>query len=191
MSIIFDSTKESWEAGYEAGDWNFIEEPIEKNRSAVIAMYCAHLRPQGQILDVGCGTGTLFQVLSTEQQSNYLGIDISAVAVARAKQKKNIRAIAVSAEDFTTDEKFDVIIFNEVLYYLDYQQTLQRYKDFLKPNGLIIISMYRIPEISERRQVAKLWRTTATLFQSLDEVTIIGKHQDAKITWDVRIYQLK
>jgi hypothetical protein len=47
-------------------------------------------------------------------------------------------------QNYQTDEKFDVIVFNEVLYYLTLEiaeREFLRYAQFLSPGGLIIVSL--------------------------------------------------
>src|SRR5688572_32656730 len=112
-------SKKLWDEQYAAGKWTYLEDPAEKSRHAIISLYSKHLKPFGKILDVGCGECILMDFLDIEQMLKYTGIDISEEAVMLARKKRKANAIVADAVDFVTSEKFHVIIFNEVIYYLD------------------------------------------------------------------------
>ena len=87
--------------------------------------------PNGTILDVGCGEGTLSDYLNNDQREKYLGIDLSKEAVRLGKLKRpGIKFKSTNAENFVPRQKFDVIIFNEVLYYM-VKQNKKDYKHFI------------------------------------------------------------
>ena len=69
-------------------------------------------------MDIGCGEGILCERLSKSYYSRYVGIDVSTVAIDRANvnNSQKTKFLAEKIEDFNTNEKFDVIIFNECLY---------------------------------------------------------------------------
>jgi SAM-dependent methyltransferase len=84
-------------------------------------------------------------------------VDLSVTAVENAKiaRGKGLPAaqavfIAADADKFNPEEyssygvpvQFDVIVFNEVLYYTEHKKMLLRYKAFLKPHGVAIISCF-------------------------------------------------
>jgi len=82
----------------------------------------------------------------------YVGIDLSEVAVKQAHENLSILArpafcfqlAAADLIDFSPgQELFDVIVFNEVLYYISVEQAVKqtvRFSGFLQPRGLICIS---------------------------------------------------
>jgi SAM-dependent methyltransferase len=71
--------------------------------------------------------------------------------------------------------KFDVIIFNEVIYYLDDPlKELERYSEFLTKDGFFIISIYGI-----REDLINLFEVKF----KLENQIIIS--DDKKLTWGI------
>jgi len=96
---------------------------------------------QRHVLDVGCGEAVLRTFLPPHLP--YLGIEPSAKAPQSRKGIAN-----ATAEDFGPGgNRWDCIVFNEVLYYSrDPLYLLRKYAQFLFPDGKIIISIYQKPE---------------------------------------------
>ena len=137
--------KESLDAEYLSGVWDYLRELEELSRFSVIAGYCHHLRNQGSILEIGCGEGILQERLDNTKYSRYVGVDISAEAISRAAPKRDEKSLFVAedANTYTSNERFDVIIFNECLeYFADPLRLVHKYEGFLKENGIYIISMF-------------------------------------------------
>ncbi len=134
-----------WNRQYDAGAWDYMEELDQAPRYAVVVEYIARLTERARVLDVGCGTGILRRRLPGEAFSAYLGIDISdaAIAAATALEDERTRFRAVDLRDFDTAERFDAIVFNEVLYYLTEPETMLRRAAarWLAPGGIVVISM--------------------------------------------------
>ncbi len=102
-----------------------------------------------KILDLGCGYGALNQYLNQNEYDFLLGIDLSSNAIQRAKDKNypNSKFQIADIHQFIPDEKFDVIIFNEVLYYLDNQlEIVERFSKYFNEKGFFIFSFYGIRE---------------------------------------------
>jgi 2-polyprenyl-3-methyl-5-hydroxy-6-metoxy-1,4-benzoquinol methylase len=148
LAVIFPSlnSREVWEREYARGAWERIQADSEFGRYALIY---AHARRQGRqprVLDVGCGAGRLLSMLG-EERGEYVGLDLSTQAIEKARALNAERASfqAGWAEDFQTDQRFDVIVFNEVLYYLrSPERVVEQYKRFLAPGGVIVISMFSV-----------------------------------------------
>ena len=110
-----------------------------------------HAIAQPSILDVGCSGGTLICALNSF--ARYSGVDVSSVAISAAKQMASdgfsdrldqIDFQAADLQQFNPSSTFDVIIFNEVLYYLNTNQAVTevaRYAKSLNKGGLIVISL--------------------------------------------------
>jgi 2-polyprenyl-3-methyl-5-hydroxy-6-metoxy-1,4-benzoquinol methylase len=103
------------------------------------------------ILDLGCAGGTLALRLDAGFR-HYHGVDISDVAIAKAKE--NLEAarrphleheLQVSEiGEFNTSRQFDVIVFNEVLYYLPLEKIpaiIRRFGGMLTKDGVILVSL--------------------------------------------------
>ncbi len=136
----------TWDQEYAAGEWAMLEKLAEAPRYAVIAGYCRSVGTAKSLLDVGCGAGQLAGWVCQDQPLRYAGVDLSAVAIeqARSRVPAGSRLEVADAATFDPGETFDIIVLNEMLYYMDRpEQLLRRYADFLAPNGAFIISMLR------------------------------------------------
>jgi 2-polyprenyl-3-methyl-5-hydroxy-6-metoxy-1,4-benzoquinol methylase len=141
----WDQALASWASPYLGGTIQI------DTRNAVTAALIRHIAPHAQsILDIGCAGGTL--AFSVERCRRYFGVDISHVAISEARKSIASRKdgptemdFAVSGlEAFQTTEKFDIIVFNEVLYYLkleSIEREINRYVHFPSPDGLMIVSL--------------------------------------------------
>lgn len=140
--------KLKWDYKYSKGSWDYMGD--EKQRYDTIVDF---IKQSGidkpRILDLGCGYGALNQYLNPNDYSFCLGVDISSRAIKMAKAKKYPQSefLAINIHDFIPNEKFDIIIFNEVLYYLDNQlEVVSRFSSYFKAEGYFIFSFYGIRE---------------------------------------------
>ena len=134
-----------WDAQYASGSWRFLEGLGNLPHNMVISGYVVHFQTGGSVLDVGCGEGVLARHLKPFGYSTYLGIDISRVALERASSLKDERTrfLHAEAETYEPTESYDVIIFNESLYYLkEPLETFRRYTKALSEDGVAIVSLY-------------------------------------------------
>lgn len=97
-----------------------------------------------KVLDLGCfsGNNLSFEIASKSKQ--YLGIDLSDVAIAKLNQRlKDIPSANAIAIDFLSDEfqekDYDLIYAYGVLHHFENTDVLiKRLKEKLSPNGIII-----------------------------------------------------
>lgn len=146
------------DAQYRRGEWDYLDSLEELSRFSVVAGYCHFLAPRGRILEVGCGAGTLQGRLDPAKYSQYVGIDISAQAVARARSRENVQTtfVAADAATYVPTLSFDVIVFNESLeYFADPTALIGRYDGFLAANGRHIVSMFVGLETA---RALRIWR---------------------------------
>jgi 2-polyprenyl-3-methyl-5-hydroxy-6-metoxy-1,4-benzoquinol methylase len=170
---------QTWEAQYAAGRWDFLAELSELARFSILAGYICHLKPGGAVLDTGCGQGVLLRRLPSSCYSRYVGIDVSASAIAVAQEQQNERStfLAADCEDYSPAERFDVIVFNEVLCCLrDPLSTVDRYARSLNPGGLVLVSMCT----AARGSTTILWRLKRA-YATVDEVRVV--HSGRKVSW--------
>ena len=165
------------------GRWHYMGGLPELARYSVIAGYIQFLHPDANILDVGCGEGLLIDRLGPGSYRRYHGIDISKEAIRQAQVKgfPDAAFTCAEAETFTTGERFDVIVFNEVLYYfVDPIPTLERYAGLLDPGGHCIGSMVMNERTTEN------WKVLEARFPCLDET--VTKTKGAEWPWACRVW---
>jgi SAM-dependent methyltransferase len=164
-----------------ANGWARLRDVSELGRYSVIQGFVHHYAAQGSILDVGCGDGILQERLSYDR---YLGIELFQEAVQRAAVRGDARTrfMQADAATFAPEEKFDAIVWNECLYYLKNPvEAVERYLGYLRPNGVVIVSMF--------------YQTYATrrLFRQLDQraarVASVRLINDEGTSWLVNAYQ--
>lgn len=163
-------SRETWDAQYAAGHWSFLRGPGEVPHNSVIVGLLRQLRPNAAVLDVGCGEGVLFSAIRPYGYERFLGIDISAIAIAAIAGAADGRTtfIATDAETYEPSESYDAIIFNESLYYFrDPLATLRRYARHLAPGGIVIVSIYH-----ESRRMRKLVRDAQREMLVVADVTV-------------------
>lgn len=102
----------------------------------------------GRILDLGCGPGNTGSELRADAYAEYVGVDVSRVAIAgaAARAERDGRAgmnqyLCADILSYVPSRQFDVILWRDSIYYLSrarIQPTLDRYADFLTPDGVFI-----------------------------------------------------
>jgi len=85
--------------------------PLSILRASLISEW---IKPGSSILDVGCGEGFLMEYLLREKNCKVFGIDISRKAI------EIVRSKGMEGEVRDIDEKYDYILFVEVLEHLKY-----------------------------------------------------------------------
>jgi len=175
--------REAWEKMYREGAWDRLDDFSELGHYAVIAGYVRALSETATVWDMGCGHGRLLQLLQPHF-SSYIGVDISAEAIARAEALHLPRTtFAVSRfEDWSPESKADVIIFNESVTYTTHPADLVRtYADRLNAGGRIIISLV------EYRNHGPAWRRIADVMDLVCGVRIENGQGQA---WNVRMFSV-
>lgn len=138
-------SKNTWNKQFSLGVWDYLYSKDEEAHYQQIIEFKNRYKPNGKILDVGCGQGVLFAYLKQKSESiDYFGIDISETAVKLAIQTfpgGNFKKLDFEYKG--VEGKYDVIIFNESLYY--FNKPLKKIEHCIKHNlvagGYIIISM--------------------------------------------------
>jgi SAM-dependent methyltransferase len=103
----------------------------------------------GSILDLGCGEGKTENELDEQAYTECIGVDISDVAIAKAKawseQTGRIGKNKFYCSDivhFVPSQEFDLILFRDSLYYVPLRKVkalLDRYSAFLKESGCFVV----------------------------------------------------
>lgn len=184
------AAKEVWDTQYQSGKWEFLGSLDEMARYMIIHGYIHQVAERlGDkrlaLLDIGCGHGQLLRYLDPSCFETYLGIDFSKEAIDRARSysSANARFEDADMEKWESHAHFDIIIFNEALYYaLEPVKTLLRYQSFLRENGLFIVSMCK--QENHYLILSKLHKSFCTL--SSVELTT-----DRQQTWKVQLIAMK
>jgi SAM-dependent methyltransferase len=172
--------KGTWDEGYRLGRWAFMRELDEAARYAVIAAFVRRLAPSGAVLDVGCGEGLLVDALRPLGYRRYLGIDVSEAAVSQAKPRADASTafVAADAEGEPPPGPWDVVVFNESVYYFrDPLATLRRYESVLATGGAFVVSTFR------SRRAAAVVRALLRRYRQVEATTV----SNAKGSWTVRV----
>jgi predicted TPR repeat methyltransferase len=175
-------TVAEWDDAFAGGRWDYLTGLPEMARTAVIAGYIqAAATREPRVLDIGCGEGVLLEAIRDRPYRSYVGLDLSAVAIARAKERANARDrfLVADARGHVPDEAPDVIVFNEVLYYFDdIAAVVGRYLATLAPGGVAIASVYK------KAKTERVWRALARVADIRDRVTI---RHDNGTAWRVAL----
>jgi 2-polyprenyl-3-methyl-5-hydroxy-6-metoxy-1,4-benzoquinol methylase len=142
--------------------------PSHSYRYGILAGYLRLLHNSPSILDFGCGTGILLERIQGIPFYEYMGIDPSPGAVELARKRVPEVGTFVVAEDLPrTENAYDVVVCNEVLYYLpDPDALLDRIVTVLRPGGNLLTSNVRHP--GDR----SLYRMIEARFELVDLVEV-------------------
>ena len=111
--------------------------------------------PATRVLEFGCATGYMTEVLKNRLGCTVVGIEIDRDAAALAEQHAE-RVIVGDAEtiDYATElagEEFDVVMFADVLEHLkEPGDVLRRVRPFIAENGVVVASIPNIAHASVR-----------------------------------------
>jgi SAM-dependent methyltransferase len=103
------------------------------------ALFRAHVPEGSSVLEVGCATGELLNLL---QPAYGLGMDLSPRMVARARRTHpRLEFQEADGVFFDTARRFDFVVLDGVLEYIvDIQGLLRNCRRLLKPRGRILLS---------------------------------------------------
>lgn len=133
-----------WDKEFDQGTWRYLGDLDELGHHSIIVGYVARLNPDGQVLDIGCGSGVTEKMLR-RWCAGYAGVDHSAnaIALAQADAPASAEFHVADANTFVPPRRFDAIVMCEVVQYLgDPSAQIRRYADYLTPGGHIIVSTW-------------------------------------------------
>jgi SAM-dependent methyltransferase len=124
--------------------WKYLSSAYERERHARMLAWCRLLQPR-RILELGCSEGVFTAALAAFS-AEVVGLDISARAVARARERC---AVFPGAQIEQADVRrelpsglFDLVVCTEVLYYLE-PRILENLRDRLvervRPGGNLLL----------------------------------------------------
>lgn len=107
------------------------------------------LRPDGEVLEIGCGTGLTFRYLLDQldpQRGRLVGLDFSPDMLRRARKRvaahgwKNVELVEADAAKLDLGRRFDGILFAYSLTMIpDWQAAIDRAQQHLKPGGRMVV----------------------------------------------------
>ena len=181
----------NWEQEYSDGRLDFLDQPHEQLRHAVIScLISQHAR--GEVIDLGCGRGHQLTWLRREDVPRYTAVDISATALA-ALPLSAIPADTVvsSIEDYHPPARaIGALICAEALYFLeDPVGALRRIAAETASVQALIVSLVVPSERKPnwRKDVERVWSAFETSGWPLIDKVRVESHV-ATIAWDVAIY---
>jgi len=137
-----------WNHEFSSGRWDFLDRTPDERIQSKLEKFARH----GNILDLGCGSGTASLDLAPAAYSIYTGIDISDIAVRKAKERAQEAGRADRNEYYQSDivtyvpaRKYQVIIFGDSIYYIPHDQiadVLKRYSRYLENEGVFVVRVH-------------------------------------------------
>ena len=95
-----------------------------------------------KILEVGCSTGKLLHFIKTKGFKNVKGIEPAPKCRAIAKKLYDVEVVTSTFANFKTTDRFDMIIFSEVLEHLiDVRDVILKVRSLLNENGMVYIGV--------------------------------------------------
>jgi SAM-dependent methyltransferase len=173
----------AWDRDYRAGKWGHLDSIAEMAHYNLIVGYAFRLALRPRILDVGCGDGVLRTYFERADIGEYIGLDISSIAIANARKKAFPDTQFLVADFDTTPDLglFDIVIFNESIYYApDPLSVFEAFSDRVKVGGVLIVSMH-----DAGMRTAAIWRRLELHHASLYATRLTNER---KQTWDVRVF---
>ena len=178
-------SKAVWDTQFKEGKWEILGSESKMGHYLAIVGCIAGLKKNPKILDAGCGQGILLKYLDGPNYGSYIGIDFSKEAIRQANNYKDEKTkfVVSKIEDWKSNETFDIMIFNESIYYLENpRKILLQYSKYLKNDGFFIISICRY------KNNYNIWNEIADLFQIKTQFRVYGNED---MEWDIRIFRKK
>jgi SAM-dependent methyltransferase len=130
LAAYFDPLADNWELYRERNAY------FHRTQRALFRTYV----PRGlSVLELGCATGDLLAAVSPGRG---VGVDLAPRMVEKARRKyPDLRFVQADANFFDTPERFDCILINNLLEYVeDIQSLLRNCRRLLKPRGRLLLS---------------------------------------------------
>jgi len=142
-----NTKKRLWDKEFASGKWNC----LEHMDGDCLYPYIEKYANGGSILDLGCGPGATGNELNFESYSSYTGVDISEVALEKAREStdENYRSakneyIQADITRYLTTRTYDVIVFGDSIYYIPEWMigvVLRRYTRNLNAGGVFVMRL--------------------------------------------------
>ena len=143
--------KEHWESIYQTKKPNEVSWYQEKPKTSLNLIAEVGLGKNASIIDIGAGDSKLVDNLLDIGFRNITVLDVSSMALEKAKKRLGDRADAVKwivsdLREFETSDRYDLWHDRAVLHFLTAEEDINKYAEvvrrFLKPNGYLILSTF-------------------------------------------------
>jgi len=143
--------KEHWESIYQTKKPNEVSWYQEKPTTSLNLIAEVGLGKNAGIIDIGAGDSKLVDNLLALGFRNITVLDISSVALEKAKKRLGNRADAVKwivsdLREFETSDRYDIWHDRAVLHFLTREEDINKYVEvvrrLLKTNGYLILSTF-------------------------------------------------
>ena len=136
--------KEHWENIYQTKEPNEVSWHQEKPTTSLRLITETNLDKNARIIDVGAGDSMLVDNLLALGFRNITVLDVSSMALNRAKKRlrdkaNSVKWIESDLRKFETNDRYDIWHDRAVLHFLTKEEDISRYvervRQLLKPNG--------------------------------------------------------
>jgi SAM-dependent methyltransferase len=137
-----------WDAEFANGQWACLDSTPDD----CVYVFLDKYADGGSILDLGCGSGNTANELSQTAYLDYTGVDISEVAIEKAKKRSEengrcdrTRFLKSDVSSYVPAQPFDVILFRDTIYYIpraSIRAMLERYSKYLTPDGVFVVRLW-------------------------------------------------
>jgi SAM-dependent methyltransferase len=170
-----DRWEQDWSGSYD------LDTPKEDGHYGALLALVRRYDRGGPILDAGCGDGLFEQILRPMTESRLLAFDYAPAALERAHARHipNCEFFQADSRTYQPSEPCSVVILNESLYYLeDYLGVMQNLSRGLKPDGVLIVSMY------DTLITRRIWKSLDRTYTPVQGVTV--RDEETNQLWRIR-----
>ena len=146
---LYQNQKDPWG---QSGNSNVEYEEYYKFSRTRLVSAIERIENRKSILEIGCGLGYATEFLAKNLAGSALsGMDISAVAIMRAREKfpeYSFEVGDIASSNFIAQEKYDVVIVNQILWYIleSLEIAISNVHKLARPGGHSIISQAFLKE---------------------------------------------
>ena len=137
-----------WNIEFSGSRWDC----LDLTQGDCVYRYIEKYANNGSILDLGCGSGNTGTELDKTKYRQYMGVDISDMAIEKAQRRSEETGRAEKNRFFQSDilsyaptQQYDLILLRDSIYYIPRQKIkamLSRYMKYLKEGGVLIVRMF-------------------------------------------------
>lgn len=137
-----------WNREFSEGRWDSLAE----TPGDCVYRYMEKYAQNGNVLDLGCGSGNTGNELDYSTYESYTGVDISDIAIQKAVTRNELsgrilknRYVQSDITTYLPQGTYRVILFRESLNYvprMNISAMLRRYQRYLDERGVFVVRLY-------------------------------------------------